>query len=332
MDEKMKCLIVEVGKEPYIAEIDYDFEKMSDIVSGNIGFYRCRELPDAVVVHDDNFLNDGADFNRYIGNQEMCGTFIVLGENFNEYGERDFCSLTQEQLETFKEVLNGQDFGENQIFSMDSDSEKMKIRVFQKDGFSANYRQIYSGTVDCATLDDVFCLCNTQKPSGYCGKPLSEGDVVEVCEGEEKGFYRRENSDFVPTEFDISKTDHENMLKILIIENSKEPYVAEIRDELEAKQSVVGGLIEPIYFDNSGKSLIFCNEEFLLDGSEPNRFVGDILVHGTFMIVGDGINDDGECVEVSLTDEQIEEFSEMFRYPVIILDNPDFFDEPEFNM
>ena len=37
------------------------------------------------------------------------------------------------------------------------------------------------------------------------------------------------------------------------------------------------------------------------------------------MVVGNGENEYGEGIEVSLTDEQIKEYSEMFRYPLIYL-------------
>lgn len=109
------------------------------------------------------------------------------------------------------------------------------------------------------------------------------------------------------------------MLRILICETGKEPYEAEIRDELEAKQSVVGGLIEPVYFTRNDKVLVYCDEEFLLKGYEPNRKVGDTIIHGTFMVVGNGENECGEGIEVSLTDEQINEYSKMFRYPLIYM-------------
>ena len=37
------------------------------------------------------------------------------------------------------------------------------------------------------------------------------------------------------------------------------------------------------------------------------------------MVVGNGENEYGEGIEVSLTDEQIKEYSEMFRYPLIYM-------------
>ena len=69
-------------------------------------------------------------------------------------------------------------------------------------------------------------------------------------------------------------------MKILVVENDKEPYEMEINKDIQSMQEIVGGLIEPIYFDPTNKAIAWCNEEFLLNGSEPNRMVGDLsLIH-----------------------------------------------------
>ena len=221
-------------------------------------------------------------------------------------------------------------------------AHKMQIRIFQineqKDenslGFrsydeamkkggikSEIYRQVYGGTVSCSDIESVFALCNTAPPPGYYGHSMSVSDVVEVCSGNEKGFYYCDNIGFQKIDFDIEKADRSGILKVLIIETGKEPYTAEIRDELKAKQNVVGGLIEPVYFTENDKVLIYCDEEFLLKGYEPNRKVGDLIIHGTFMVVGNGENRYGEGIEVSLTDEQIKEYTNMFKYPLIYMTN-----------
>ena len=67
-------------------------------------------------------------------------------------------------------------------------------------------------------------------------------------------------------------------MRILVFEPLKEPYVKDIEDDIQAMQEVVGGSIEPIYFESDGKALAWCNDEFLLNGSKPNRIVGNTLV------------------------------------------------------
>lgn len=126
-------------------------------------------------------------------------------------------------------------------------------------------------------------------------------------------------------------------MRILVFEPMKEPYVKDIEDDIHAMQSVVGGCIEPIYFEPKQDALCWCNDEFLLNGSAPNRIVGETLVHGTFYISGNYQNEYGEWDSCSLTDEQIEKYSAMFEQPFIILDeeiSEDFkeSEEPEITM
>lgn len=84
-------------------------------------------------------------------------------------------------------------------------------------------------------------------------------------------------------------------------------------------QEVVGGSIEPIYFESDGKALAWCNDEFLLNGSKPNRIVGNTLVHGTFYISGNYRNEYGEWDSCSLTDEQIEKYKQQFDHIIVDL-------------
>lgn len=42
------------------------------------------------------------------------------------------------------------------------------------------YDKVFSGNVDCKTLDDVYSRFNTDHPTGYRGRSLSISDVVEV--------------------------------------------------------------------------------------------------------------------------------------------------------
>ncbi len=105
-------------------------------------------------------------------------------------------------------------------------------------------------------------------------------------------------------------------MKILVVEPEKAPYEREISDDLHEMQEVVGGFIEPIYFERKNDALVFCNEEFLLNGSQPNRMVGDVLVHGTFFVVGNRETEYGEEESCSLTNEQISRYTKEFAEPI----------------
>ena len=109
-------------------------------------------------------------------------------------------------------------------------------------------------------------------------------------------------------------------MRILVFEPLKEPYVKDIEDDIHAMQEVVGSSIESIYFEPKQDAICWCNDEFLLNGSKPNRIVGNTLVHGTFYISGNYRNEYGEWDSCSLTDDQIKKYSEMFETPIIVLE------------
>lgn len=263
--------------------------------------------------------------------KKVFGQFIADGEKTHFYredfvGAADYEQLPKWAVERLKQI----------------EAPKMKIRVFQIDhekdsknlafmdheytrshgGVDPSaYSQVYGGTVNCDNLESVFVLCNSENtPPGYLGESISVGNVIEICDGKDKGFYFCDSVGFKPIDFDITQTDHEDMMKILVVENDKEPYTAEIRKDIGAMQSVVGGSIEPIHFEPKDDAVVWCNDEFLLNRSAPNRMVGNCLVHGTFYISGNCQNEYGEWDSCSLTDKQIEQYSKMFEYPIIAVE------------
>lgn len=280
--------------------------------------------------------------------KKVFGQFLADGEKTHFYRE-DFCGVADyEQLpkwavERLEQIEAPQ--MKIRIFQIDHEKDSNALAFMNYDyvqshgGIKAeNYRQIYGGTVTCDSLESVFALCNSDNvPPGYLGESMSVSNVIEVCDGKDKGFYFCDSVGFKPIDFDISQTDHKDMMKILIVENGKAPYPAEIRHDIHAMQSVVGGSIEPIYFEPKQDALAWCNDEFLLNNSVPNRMVGNCLVHGTFYISGNCRNEYGEWDSCSLTDKQIEKYSAIFEQPLIILDeeiSEDFeeSEEPEITM
>ena len=217
---------------------------------------------------------------------------------------------------------------------------KMKIRIFQiksdRDNDNASFRnyesiqqrggvdpkiyqQVYGGVAYTQDLGELYMQCNTgNSPLGFYGHTMSVSDIVEICEGKERGFYYVDSFGFKKLDdFDMSQTDHEDLMKVVILENDREPCKAEIRKDIHAMQSIVGGLIEPVYFEENGDALCFCNEEFLLNDSAPNRVIGNTLIHGTCFICGDGYNDEGERDSCTLTDEQVDKYIQMFPQSVV---------------
>ena len=263
--------------------------------------------------------------------RKVFGQFLADGEKAHFYRE-DFCGVADYDqipkwaVERLAQIEAPQ--MKIRIFQIDHDKDSNKLAFMNYDYAQAHggvdssiYRQIYDGTVNCKSLESVFALCNSDKtPPGYYGESMSVSNVIEVCEGKNKGLYFCDSVGFKPIDFDITRTDHNDMMKILVVENGKTPYKAEIRHDIHAMQSVVGGCIEPIYFEPKQDALVWCNDEFLLNGSQPNRMVGNVLVHGTFFVSGNYMNEYGEWDSCSLTDEQIKKYSAMFETPVIVLE------------
>lgn len=101
-----------------------------------------------------------------------------------------------------------------------------------------------------------------------------------------------------------------NKLKIVYLKVNEEPKIIEIEDTLEAKQKLVGGLIEIVPF-RRGIDLI-CNEEGKIYNLRPNLFFKEDYIAGDCFFIGDdGISENF----VSLTDEQIKRvLNEIPRY------------------
>ena len=102
----------------------------------------------------------------------------------------------------------------------------------------------------------------------------------------------------------------ESKIKALIIKPNEYPIVQKIENTLKSLQSIVGGFIEPFGMEDA---IAIVNEEGKILGLEPNRRYGNDILVGNTIIVGDGEED-----FISLTEEQIEKYSEMFHEPVQI--------------
>lgn len=108
--------------------------------------------------------------------------------------------------------------------------------------------------------------------------------------------------------------EHEK-ITVLVIEPLKKPYVKEIDAGLRSLQQEVGGYIQAVYPWEEPCAIV-CDDEAKLKGSEFNRALRDEdghiydIVAGTFLIVG--LNKDNFA---SLTEEHIQQFSELFAVP-----------------
>ena len=117
----------------------------------------------------------------------------------------------------------------------------------------------------------------------------------------------------------MSKTYKEGSvaMQILVVEPERRPEVREIDGSLKSMQSIVGGLIQPMYpFDDS--VALVCNDEGKVMNLPLNRSLRDEdgqiydIVYGTFFLCGTPADSDHFT---SLTPEQIERYEERFHTP-----------------
>ena len=101
-------------------------------------------------------------------------------------------------------------------------------------------------------------------------------------------------------------------INVLIVEPEKAPRLANIDNELEAMQKIVGGLIQPVKPPQfKDDAIVVCNEEGKLLDLPPNMPLIDSngnvydMIVGTFFICRAPA--DSEDFE-SLTDEQINKY------------------------
>ncbi len=105
-------------------------------------------------------------------------------------------------------------------------------------------------------------------------------------------------------------------MRVLVVEPERRPEVKEIDGSLHTMQGIVGGLIQPIYLDDS--TVLICNDEGKLMDLPANRGLrnkdGQMydIVFGTFFLCGAPADSDHFT---SLTTEQIEQYRKMFYTP-----------------
>ncbi len=105
------------------------------------------------------------------------------------------------------------------------------------------------------------------------------------------------------------------MINVLIVEPNELPYEKEIPNTLKAKQNIVGGLIECTGMIDDPDVILIMNEEGKINHLPFNRDIGYDIIAGTFIIVGDDI-ENGDFK--SLTKEQVEKYKKRFDKQSII--------------
>lgn len=112
--------------------------------------------------------------------------------------------------------------------------------------------------------------------------------------------------------------ENKKMLKVLVKEPYRQPYVKEIEDTLDDKQLIVGGLIECVGMPDVKHVDLYVNEEGKLDRLPGNFWLPEYedCVVGTCFMIG---YDENTGENVSLTDKQIkqcEKYISAYQIPI----------------
>lgn len=99
---KIKVLIVETIRDPYVEEIINTLEEKQKIVGGLIQKAELENNVDLIFNEESKILN--LEMNRIIKNDVVCGTFIIAGQKNGEY-----ISLTEKQINKYKKYFKLRD-------------------------------------------------------------------------------------------------------------------------------------------------------------------------------------------------------------------------------
>lgn len=207
------------------------------------------------------------------------------------------------------------------IYQIDTDKDKNNVKfarheLLQKYQGSSEidaslYKEVFSGDVDCTTLEGVYTAFNKTPHPLHRGHSLSVSDIVTTDDG---AFYC-DSFGFQKVDFDESKAfKPDNLLKIVYVEPHKPPVLAEIENTSFGFQRAVLGGIEEIWVENGTVLIGNCSAK--IDKMDGNRRYcdGEKIIAGPFFAVGVR-GDDSEDYFRSLTDEEAQTYMERFAEP-----------------
>ena len=113
-------------------------------------------------------------------------------------------------------------------------------------------------------------------------------------------------------QYDLEET---KKLKVIFKEVGKDPVVMEIDDTLEAKQKLVGGLIEIVPYKDD--LLLVCNEEGKITNLKPNLQFDYDYISGNCFIVGDDYENSGFK---SIEESQVEDIKKDLEDRTIVIE------------
>ena len=124
-------------------------------------------------------------------------------------------------------------------------------------------------------------------------------------------------------------------MRIVIVEQGRKPYEAELECDLETMQRCVSGAIEVVYEPGRRDAALICNDEGKLLGMPPSRAIrsddGQVVdvIAGPFFIAYAPIESENF---LSMPDELREKYLEKFRQPERFFRTPEGIKVVKFDM
>lgn len=198
-----------------------------------------------------------------------------------------------------------------------------------------NYDIVFDGEVEEAELEEIFKKFPLKyKPEDFPGRYLCVSDVFEVvsAESEDPGFYYCDLNDFIKIAFDVEKAKthfRAKTINVLFLEPGKEPVTKEIVNDGIYAKLFKGPCHEEwnMYDDPVHLFKMFTCWDHKDEGP-INRIIYKRVhnepfmeIYGTCFLSGY----DGDF-PTSISDEMLERYTELLRYPVLETENG--FDDP----
>ena len=105
-DQKLKVLVIQPMKKPYVKEIDPELKSLQREVGGYIQVVYPWGEPCGILCDEEAKLT-GKELNRALRDEDghvydvVAGTFLIVG-----LGDEDFISLTDEQIQIYQEKFS----------------------------------------------------------------------------------------------------------------------------------------------------------------------------------------------------------------------------------
>lgn len=241
-------------------------------------------------------------------NLENLNLLATIAENVNDMDAINAYVDSQGEM-TLEELANLMEQEDDiAYFRFSNDSSSMSAE--EKMGYEMADATGLLSTLQKLQIEEFFDF------EGY-GSSWENGDITIL----DNGYIDFGDSDIdlnrytleeLKEQYDLEET---KKLKVIFKEVGKEPVVMEIDDTLEAKQELVGGLIEIVPYKDD--LLLVCNEEGKITNLKPNLQFDYDYIAGNCFIVGDDYENSGFK---SIEESQIEEIKKDLEDRTIVIE------------